>query len=887
MKKDELKQGFEKVKTFYNNNATIIQYVLLALIIILAVFIRAQPIDNLFDQTSGKHISLELDSTLFYRYAQDIAQDGELSNPDTMRAAPFGRETRFYEFFTSYFVAYLWKILHVFNSSLTVEYVDIIYPLVAMSIFLLFLFLLVRRLFGARVGLLAALIVSVLPAFLYRSVVGSSDHDILIAMFVVMAFYFYFVGWESKRLISKISLGAIAGIITFLAMATGGAGRFILLTLGVLLLVRIFLDILNFEEFILYLSFIIPFSILMQFFGTGLEGVLVSLSTSPAYFALIAAAVYIVLFDKKYFKINYLDKFKEKVPSGIIALISAFILGIIFAIIFLGWDVLVRDITNLYNNLFRSYQFGRVGLTVAENRKSYLQDLFSGFGRVYVWAFLASCVILFYKAIEKVEKKIKIKLVLAFAAFILLFSFSRFSPNTIFNGQSLISIILGFGSLLLFMGVFLYYYLSSYRTNHDLHNSLKSMPHAEIFMLIWALVMFLLATTAIRFLFEFSLVIVIMAALFLVFLFHLIMKIDYKPVKIICVVILILFLFNPISFSLGKFSVSDGILINDYKSTLGSASGLGPAYNPQWQLAGGWVRENTPVNSTFVSWWDYGYWIQSGFNRPAVTDGGHPYTYWDHLVGREFLTAPNLTEPLKFLNAHDVDYALILADDIGKYSAFASIGSGATADRYSYLPIMGLDSSLSRQTRNGTLLFYTGQLVLEEDFRHNGRTYPKNQAAIAAVTVPLLNLGADSQSVQVKQPSAILVYGSEQIELKLRCVYIDKMYEFSDYDYNGCIKVIPTISGQETNNFGAAIFTSSRVTDTLFARLYLFDEANPYFELAYEDTARTPLLIYNGILIGPIKIWKVNYPDNFVLTPEEKNYYLSIDYPDKDVDRAF
>ena len=30
-----------------------------------------------------------------------------------------------------------------------------------------------------------------------------------------------------------------------------------------------------------------------------------------------------------------------------------------------------------------------------------------------------------------------------------------------------------------------------------------------------------------------------------------------------------------------------------------------------------WVRENTPEESIFVHWWDYGYWVQYGFGKPT------------------------------------------------------------------------------------------------------------------------------------------------------------------------------------------------------------------------------------------------------------------------------
>jgi hypothetical protein len=65
---------------------------------------------------------------------------------------------------------------------------------------------------------------------------------------------------------------------------------------------------------------------------------------------------------------------------------------------------------------------------------------------------------------------------------------------------------------------------------------------------------------------------------------------------------------------------------------------------------------------------------------------------------------------------------------------------------------------------------------------------------------------------------------------------------------------------------------SEKVYDTNLAKLYMFNETSPYFKLAYNDD--TPLGIYNGRVIGPIKIWEVNYPANITAD----SFYLQPDY---------
>src|SRR3989344_7019514 len=148
----------KQVKGFIVKNWRHLQYLALILIIWVGSVIRANPISNLIDSTTGKYISLELDSTVFLRYAQYIVENGRLFDVDPMRFYPLGADLSHIGTFTSYFVAYLYKLLNFFIPSITVEFADLIYPIVAMGILTAFLFLLVRRLFNWKVGLLSVLL---------------------------------------------------------------------------------------------------------------------------------------------------------------------------------------------------------------------------------------------------------------------------------------------------------------------------------------------------------------------------------------------------------------------------------------------------------------------------------------------------------------------------------------------------------------------------------------------------------------------------------------------------------------------------------------------------------------------------------------------------------
>lgn len=860
----DIKKFFNKTKNYH----WVLIYVALIIIIFIGAGIRAQPLDNLVDATTGEYISLELDSSYFYRYAQDIAENGKLEGKDTLSSAPLGRELGFYGMYTSYFVASAWQFLSIFSSDISVEYVDVIYPLIAMAIMSLFFFLLLRRIFDWKVGLLGALLINVLPSFLFRSMGGSSDHDILGMMLIIMSFYFYFVGWESKKLRNNIIFGAVAGILTFLASATGGAGRFVLLVVAAVTLVSILFHNFKPKDFWVLVSWLVVFSILIIISGEA--GIIKSLSVAPAYFALLAGLIYYVIFDKNY--LNLKKKLKIKLPQGVSCILIALILGIIVAVIAFGFEILIHNLNTLSNYLFNAFQYTRVGLTVAENRKPFVTQWFSQFGTFFVLFFIIAAIILFYKAIKPVKKYAK-KLTWIFGIFIFLYIFSRYSPKSILNGENAFSKFIFIGSIVLFVGYMLYVYLNSYYKDSSAYKEMANIDHRYLFLLIWFLITVILATSAIRFLFEFSIVAVILVSFFLMFMFDYFYNNKEKFVKYAGIIVILLILFSP-------FGFAKGMVVESYEQSSNQAKYGNPGYNAQWQQAGKWVRENTPEDSVFVHWWDYGYWVQTGFERATVTDGGHQYKRWDHLVARDVLTAQTLDKPLKFLKSHEVDYLLIISDEIGKYPAFSSIASNPDGDRLSYLqPVFGLDRESTRETRNGTVLFYAGGMALDEDFVYDGRVYPARRTGIAAVILPLKKVFENGEVVvgagEVEQPIAVLVYGGEQIRLPMRCVYADKMYEFEDYEYGGCFKLLPIIQNNQMNDIGGGLIVSPKVVDSLFARLYLFDEENPYYELVYDDSPRIPLAVYGNMMKGPLRIWKVNYPGNLTLTREDINHNLA------------
>lgn len=870
---DVLNQRKEKVLEHLKNNKTWIQYILLGVIVWLGARIRSFVLPNLKNVITGEAISLELDSTLFLRYAEVIVEQGSLYSLDPLRYAPFGADISNLAVFTSYFIAYLYKFLHIFNSSITVAQANNLYPIVATMIMSFFMFLLVRRLFDWKVAILSVLFINVLPSFLFRSLGGSSDHDILAMMLIMMAFYLYVRAWQSEKLRSTLIFAGLAGFINALTAETAGSYTFVLMTIGIFNLIEIFLNKFERRDFYTLGTYILSFTVFYKLFNLhiSVSPLFTSITTGAAYLAFAISVVYFVLFKTSLLPVGrFLDKYKEKVPEGILSLIIGVALGMIVALVSFGPSFFVSKARDLYGVVFKSFSYSRWALTVAENKTPFVIDWMSQFGKLYVWLFIVGSVLLFYDAVKELKRAKELTGVYTF--FILGYIFSRYSPNSILNGASLLSRLWFYAAILVFIGVMGYSYFHAYRKKDPEFEKIRNINKRYAFVFTWFFLMILAAASAIRLLFEFSPITTILVSFLVVSAFDYLYSLKNQYLKFAGILLIIILLFSP-------FSAAKGLIVSNYESSVAQSRSSGPGYYIQWQQAGDWAQKNTPENAVFAHWWDYGYWVQAGFDRATITDGGNFFGWWNYLMGRHVLTGQTEEEPLKFLKAHDATHILMVADEIGKYPAYSSIGSDQNYDRYSWINTFSLDKENSVERRTETELMYQGGTVLDEDLVIDGKVYPANQAGVAAVILRIRNTEG---GVELSQPSAAVVYQSQRVDLPVRCVFFNgKIIEFPDYKFDACFRLVPVFfSPTQVDPFGAALWLSPRVYHSRVGQMYLLDDESPYYKVVYDDADRTPLAIYQGRLVGPTKIWEIDYPKDVELTEEEKEYYLRTDYPD-------
>jgi len=319
----------------------------------------------------------------------------------------------------------------------------------------------------------------------------------------------------------------------------------------------------------------------------------------------------------------------------------------------------------------------------------------------------------------------------------------------------------------------------------------------------------------------------------------------------------------------------------NYNIALSSAKSMRPSvYTHQWQKAMYWVRDNTPKDAVFGHWWDYGYWVQSIGERATMLDGGNAIGYWNYLMGRHVLTGESEEEAMEVLYNHDVTYFLIDSTEIGKYGAYSNIGSDENYDRFSQIGTFVKDDSLSQETNSGINHIYRGGVLLDEDLitSLNGQEVflPAQQSGVGAISV-----GYDSLKEDYVQPKIIGVYQGKQYNINLRYLFIEGELKDFGSGYEGCAYVFPKISQNQMDKTGVAMFLSERNMRALWVRLYLlgmgenFELVHSEQSLIIEDLRNqgvdVPEIIYHtqaGGILGPIKIWKINYIGNEKINEE-------------------
>jgi len=861
---------------------------ILILAIILGVYIRSMPmydhgggIPGLWDITTNTWtLGPDLDPWLFTRYAKTIVEEGSLPEIDMMRNVPLGLDTTIETRLLPYMIVATYNFIHFFDNSINVEFAAVIFPVIMFALTIISFFLFVREIFVRKskksitkaniIALISSFFMIVIPAFLSRTIAGIPEKESASFFFMFLAFYLFLKAWKSESFKKAMIFGALSGIATALMGLIWGGVVYIFVTIAIASFLVFILGKVERKEILVYCSWLILTLIVLMLFSTRYPLVEVMTATTHIV-SFIVFLILIIHFILWYTPISKRELFKKiNLPKNIISLIIAAIFGLILISLLFGPSFLIDKIKDFNRILFNPVT-GRWGVTVAENRQPYFTEWIGSFGPfiknipVLFWLFFLGSVVLFKNMFNKIKRKDSWILTGFYVLFFFGLVFSRYSPSNIFNGENFISKLFYFGSILLLLGTLIYYYIRYHKEQDD---SFKKIDFGFLFLFSLFILCLFTARSAVR-------LIMVLAPIAMIFVGYLIVKsiVKFKVTKdetgkIIMGGLVILILLLSI-FSFWNF----------YKNVKSQAYSFVPsAYNQQWQKAMQWVREETQQDAVFGHWWDYGYWVQSIGNRATVLDGGNAIIYWNYLMGRLVLTGDNQKDALEFLYNHNTTHLLIDSTDIGKYGAFSSIGSDENYDRLSWMTTFLLDEKQTQETKNQTLLVYSGGTALDEDLiieeRGKQILLPRGNAGVGGILIPGKKIG---DSLEFGQPYAIIVYQGQQYNVNLRYLSLGK--EFIDFGsgIEACAYLFPSIiiqgQGANSNPIGAVIYLSPRLLRGMLSQKYILNDPFnnfPNFKLVHSEQnlivdelnkqgMALPEFVYYGGIQGPIKIWEIGY----------------------------
>ncbi len=915
----ELAEKRKKFIETIKNHRNLLLWSVLVIIIIFTATMRMQNFPLLKEVTTGEYVSTDLDSHIYLKYAREILATGKLAPVDYDRFVPIGAPTANYAF-PAYFIYYLYKFMHFFDPSVTIFYADVFYPVLAFALAMIFFFLLLRKIFDDKTALVATGLLAIMPAFIQRTTGGSSDHDALGIMFLFLALYLFIAAWDKKFTTPKSSLfailaGTLAGVATGLTGLSWGAWKFLYLIVGIFVFLQFLLKKIERDNIYIYTLWLFISIIVMTAWVPlfPLKSLFTSMTTIPSIVMLFVLVVDTLIvspifnasqhtsqyssqptsqhsFTKLHSFFSKLQPYlPRRLPQPIVSIIFVLVIGIILSSLLLGPAQLGKQIMDTKELLLHPMGKDRWELTVAEQHQPYFDGWVAQFGPVFFGLqSLPSLFLLFIIGAllcsYQLWKKTKGKFWLICGYFIMLGGviFSRYKPDSWLNGASTGSVVVYLGSIIFVFCAGLYSYVWLYNHDKKEFNQLTEWDSPLLFMLIWVFLMLIAMRGAIRLTIVFAPVVAALAGYVLVQAWAYFLKIKVQWQKWVGIILLLFIVFSPLA------TPFKGIVPESYALSDQQAKYSGAPYNQQWQMTGKWVRDNLPEDAVFGHWWDYGYWVQNGFERASVLDGANKVKYWNYLMGRHVLSGQTQEEALEFLKVHKTTHYLIVSEEIGKYTAYSSIGSDENYDRYSWITTFVMNPQGTRETRDTTILMFQGSYALDDNFVWNNVVYQRQGAGIGAVFVSVRQVketvGNETVvNIEFEQPTIALVKDGQRVDVPLQCLYFNnQMYKFNEEGYKGCFRIMPVLNnqGQLENPLGAGLFISEEGFKALWVNLYILGQDNPDFDtsafkLVYgEDSTFAPLSIYNGRIIGPHMIWEINYPAGFTVDAETEAKYL-------------
>ena len=896
-----------------------------------------------------------LDPYTFYIQMQNILKTGNVPAVNHLEYLPLGLPSRTDELMVSFFGAYSARLVDPIVKG-AVPMTSFMFLPAFFAIFSsLLLFLIALELFGDYwIASISAFILPAFLTFLSRSTAGFSQKTSLGFMFILLTIFFLSKSLKSKRTRSKMVYGLATGIATGLAAAASGYSNYPILVIPIIYIMIVLLGYAKKGDMLAYILFAIWVPIKVSFVTFTFSDVIHNALYYPMLFSYVLVLFKLIVYDRY--------KHKLKIPlinNGFSIAVYSIIISLV-VVALTGLDTLKHAFSRVESEFIHPLGVGivnPVSQTIAEyaplNLTQRVQDfnfLIGSFGINFL-LFCAGAVFLLYIVLKRF-KHWYIPFLLS-VPFVLMLNGGTFSHNStsysflfIFialdfiplgylflhknemGSKSVLSLVL-FLTLISLIMLIVIWNMDSSVNNYkygavalvvifilefafDKQEDVNMLSLLAIIPLFFFVATVILSNVESRLLEPTELVAAIIIPFAIVYFFrgsinitNRLFKNSPKNIMIVSAIIVII----AIAFVAADLHSS---LSLSYQTAQSSGSGL-LLWGPTLQ----WVSQNTPVNTSIISWWDYGYWEEAIANRTAVADGSNAYGY-QSMIAKYFFEATSPYVYSTYLHyIHQPTYAVISGSEVEKFSAISTIALEPT----SFTPMTETNATINSQNIGNKSYKYlldfgdvNGQIApIYSNATIPGLPGNANNDLLVEVLIPL-NASSNGVITSMGNPYGIIyneltAQFSNPLPLDYNCVYSVGCKEVANNGIPGGMMLlnatnsvdlhiggIPQAPGgyevlpitmSQFGNSPSLLYMPNETINTLFDKLYLLNESIPGFKLLYTDNlpVNSLLSIENQVLTN-VNVYQINYTElsKYMLTgecsisPSAQNYCDNLSY---------
>ena len=615
------------------------------------------------------------DPVLHVRVTEYVLENGHLPRNDTLAWYPWGQNwEKALPNFRYYLTAFLYSIGRMLGMGLSLYDFCVLFPAFFAPIAVFPMFLLVRKLRDWKSGLVSAGVLALSAGYLTRTIAGFYRHEQVGIPLLILCMYFFVKGMKAASLRENIVYSTLSGIVLVVLTGTWSGFRFLLDGYAVFVFLTLLVRRMDRR---LFTTFIITDGLALA--STLFWPRLSSHFYGTTEFAIALVVIVTVLIYELVLR-QRLDA--EKLPLATIA-----ISVILFVSMFATISKLPTGRYEVVVNPLRSAPPGDVSQTVAEHAGMRLAiaggkiewPALKSYG-IFLFLVPIGIFLPFMKTRQEDDVSREVLAMLVFTTFLLFLALDPYPALICY--------------IIMWLGVAGLWYV----TPDD-----ARPRNEEMMMILFALLAAYFFKNMIRLNILFSAFVAIQSGLCFGYALDLIASQadvarakretqelrskrrrdkkrrkrsrkeapksgeevrrgpDYPQIALAGLVLLFLLL----------------TMSSSYNSAKGYPLGL----RDDWFQALDWIEENTQPDDVIMSWWDYGYWIQTYAKRPTLADGATTNSSQIRKLARAFITTESVAN--EFCREFDVRYVMVdISDDFvgGKWTAMAVIAKQNAAD---------------------------------------------------------------------------------------------------------------------------------------------------------------------------------------------------------------